>query len=312
MVNAKTMIIGSRKSELAMAQALIAKNQISYFLKLNRVTDVSLSIEPFTTSGDIIIDRNLSEIGGKGLFTKEIEEALIARKITFAVHSMKDMPATYPDQLAMGAVLTRDDPRDAFISLKYKSIDDLPKNAVIGTSSTRRKAFLLKKRPDLKIVNFRGNVNTRLSKLENGEVDATILAVCGLRRINMERYISDIIEIEDMLPAVGQGVIGIQHRIEDKNFAEILSAVNHSETEICIKAERAFLAKVGGSCKMPIAGYCQIIEKDKLLLRASVSSLDGSKTYQMSKIGSFEEAESIGSEVGDNFLQNAQHILKYL
>ncbi len=151
-----------------------------------------------------------------------------------------------------------------------------------------------------------------MSKLEKGEVDATILAVCGLTRINMEKYISNIIDIDDMLPAVGQGAIGIQCRIEDKNFAKILDKVNHFNTEICIKAERAFLAKVGGSCKMPIAGYCQIIENDKLLLRAAIVSFDGNDIYQISKIGTFDEAELIGSEVGDNFLRNAQHILKYL
>ncbi len=145
MVNAKTMIIGTRKSELAMAQALIAKNQIHNSLKSEQITDEQLPIQGFQTSGDLIADKNLSEIGGKGLFTKEIEEALIAKKIAFAVHSMKDMPAVYPEGLKMGAILFRDDPRDAFISLKYKSIDDLPKNAVIGTSSTRRKAFLLRK-----------------------------------------------------------------------------------------------------------------------------------------------------------------------
>jgi hydroxymethylbilane synthase len=307
MTSAKNIIIGTRNSDLALAQAHhINKLLSNHPLHKNKL--FSTSIEGFTTTGDVILDKSLSDIGGKGLFTKEIEEALINDKISLGVHSMKDMPASYPEGLDILAIPKREDPRDAFISLKYKSIDDLPKNAVVGTSSTRRKAILLSIRPDLKIVNFRGNVNTRLKKIENREVDATILAVCGLERIKMERYISSIIPKNVMLPAVGQGALGVQVRTNDKFSSDLVKTLNHHNSSICIDAERAFLKEIDGSCKTPIAGYCEIKE-DSLFLSVLVCSPNGEEIYKTSNNGSLKDAKEMGRDAGLEIKRNAMHIL---
>ncbi len=311
MTSAQNIIIGTRKSELALAQSHEIKKLITNQHKEFQSNVDALSIQGFKTTGDNILDKNLSDIGGKGLFTKEIEEALLSNKISLAVHSMKDMPAIHPTGLDILAITKREDPRDAFISLKYKSIEELPKNAVIGTSSTRRKALLLKIRPDLKIVNFRGNINTRLNKIQQGEVDATILAVSGLKRINKEHYITSILPTSLMLPAVGQGAIGVQCRLNDHFACNLIKKINHLETSICIKAERAFLKEVDGSCKTPIAGYCEI-KNDSLLLQALIISPDGKEIYKTSKTGKLDEAKKIGKEAGIEIKTKAQHILDLL
>lgn len=308
MTSAKNIIIGTRKSELALAQSYEIQNLIFNLLKNQNYPDFSLPIKGFKTTGDKIIDKSLSEIGGKGLFTKEIEEALLSKKISLATHSMKDMPANCPAGLGILAVTEREDPRDAFISLKYKSITELPHNAVVGTSSTRRKAILLRIRPDLKIVNFRGNVNTRLEKLENNEVDATILAVSGLKRIKLENYITSIIPTEIMLPAVGQGTIAVQCCLDDEFLCNILKKINHQKTSICIEAERAFLREIDGSCKTPIAGYCQI-QGNSLHLKTLVATPDGKEIYETTRIGSFADAGRIGQDAGLETKKNAKHIL---
>jgi hydroxymethylbilane synthase len=308
MTSARNIIIGTRKSNLAIAQSHEIKNLIQESSQEYRENFNLISIQGFKTTGDSILDKSLSDIGGKGLFTKEIEDALISKEISLAVHSMKDMPAIHPEGLDIMAIAKREDPRDAFISLKYKSIQDLPQNAVIGTSSTRRKALLLKIRPDLKIVNFRGNVNTRLKKIENGEVDATILAVAGLKRIKMEHYIASIISRDIMLPAIGQGAIGVQARLSDKYSCDLIKNIDHFETSICIKAERAFLKEVDGSCQTPIAAHCQI-ENNSLHLKALICTTDGKDIYETSRIGSFEEAQKIGRDAGLEMKEKAQHIL---
>lgn len=306
MVSANKIIIGTRKSNLALAQAREVEFLISKSLQ-NSVY-CPTSIKGFKTTGDIILDKNLSEIGGKGLFTKELEIALLAKEISVAVHSMKDMPAICPEGLKIAAVTKREDSRDAFISLKYKSIADLPKNAVVGTSSTRRKAILLKMRPDLKIVNFRGNVDTRLEKIKNGEVDATILAVAGLKRIELDHYITDIISQDVMLPAVGQGAIAVQIRENDDFIDDIMRNINDKNTMFCVEAERAFLKEIDGSCKTPIAGYCEI-KNNSLYLKTLVCSPDGKQIYETQKTGSFTDAVSMGRDAGLETKMNAKNIL---
>lgn len=311
MTDLQNIIIGTRKSALALAQSqeiknLILKSSIEY-----QENPDLISIQGFKTTGDNILDKSLSDIGGKGLFTKEIEDALLQDKISLAIHSMKDMPATCPHGLGIAAIPQREDPRDAFISLKYKSIEDLPKGATIGTSSSRRKAILLKIRPDLKIVNFRGNVNTRIKKLENNEVDATILAVAGLKRINMEKYISSIIPTNIMLPAVGQGALAVQCRLDDKLSQNLTQKIAHKETTICVKAERAFLKEIDGSCKTPIAAHATITN-DVLSLNALLANPDGSEIYQTNRKGSLHEAYKLGEDAGKEIKTNAKHILALL
>ena len=210
------------------------------------------------TTGDRITDRPLIEAGGKGLFTKELEEALFAGDIDLAVHSMKDMPAILPQGLAISAILEREDPRDAFVSLKYASLDALPAGAVIGTSSPRRQAQVLRARPDLRVVGFRGNVETRLRKLEEGVADATFLACAGLNRLGLSQHITAAMPTDVMLPAVAQGAIGIEIRADDDATAQLIAPLNDAATALCVTAERAYLAQLEGSCRTPIAGYAEL------------------------------------------------------
>jgi hydroxymethylbilane synthase len=244
--------IGTRGSPLAMAQthllvaALRAKHP-------HLQEEGAVEIVSIVTSGDRIQDRALSEAGGKGLFTKEIEDALLAGEIDCAVHSMKDMPTELPAGLAIPCLLPREDVRDAFFSTKAKTVDDLPMGAVVGTSSLRRQAILLARRPDLKVVTFRGNVGTRLQKLQDGVVDATLLAVAGLKRLGKADLLQSILEPEVMLPAVAQGAIGIELREGDAAMRDILAAVHCEKTALRVSAERAYLAAMDGSCKTPLA-----------------------------------------------------------
>lgn len=311
MPKARKIVIGSRSSKLALAQASQIKDLILKSNSKYQKNPELISIESFTTTGDKILDKSLSDIGGKGLFTKEIEEALLTKKIDIAVHSMKDMPAEYPAGLDIFAIPEREDPRDAFISKKYNSVFDLPQGATVGTSSSRRKALLLKVRPDLNIVNFRGNVITRLKKINRGDVDASILAVAGLKRINMEESISSHIQPECVLPAVAQGAIGSQAREEDEFIISLLKKINHTESSICIDAERAFLKSIDGSCKTPMAAYCEI-KAGQLYLRVLLCSLDGKESFQTHRTGGLNEAVKIGTEAGEEIKKNAQHILDSL
>jgi hydroxymethylbilane synthase len=293
--------IGTRGSPLALAQAHELKDRI---VAVHDIPGEAVTIHVIKTTGDRVLDRPLAEIGGKGLFTKEIEEALLADEIDIAVHSMKDMQTVLPDGLVIGAVLPREDPRDAFISLRHESLAALPQNAVVGTSSLRRKAQVLHVRPDLKIVDFRGNVQTRLRKLEDGVAEATFLAVAGLNRLGLRDHITSAAATEHMLPAVAQGVIALEIRDGDKMIIPVVSALNDSESAHAVAAERAFLARLEGSCRTPIAGYGQI-EDGELYFRGQLLSPDGTKCYDVSRRGNVEEAHDLGLSAADEILQKA-------
>jgi hydroxymethylbilane synthase len=305
----KQILIGTRGSKLAVTQAQEVKDQIIEAHPSYATSPDSISIITFKTTGDRITNKSLVEIGGKGLFIKEIEEALIAKKVDIAVHSMKDMPAFFDDRLEILSIPARKDAKDALISLKYNSISDLPSGATIGTSSPRRAAIITNKRPDVKIINFRGNIDTRIKKLKEGQVDAIVLSVAGLKRIGLEREIKQIIDIKEMLPAVGQGALALQGRKDDQFITDILQKINHQESAICVDAERSFLKNINGSCNTPMAAFCQIID-GKLHLRTELLSPDGADIYQIIKIGNLDEAVKIGREAAQQTKENANHILQ--
>jgi hydroxymethylbilane synthase len=292
--------LGTRGSPLAMAQA----HEVRDRLIASGVAAVEISITVFKTSGDVIQDRPLSEVGGKGLFTKELEDALLTNQIDAAVHSMKDMATRLPDGLSIAAVLPREDVRDAFISLKHARLADLPKGAVFGTSSLRRQAQLLRLRPDLKIVQFRGNVQTRLAKLADGVAEATILAAAGLRRLGREDRITEVIETETLLPAAAQGAIGIEIRADDVATAKLLAALDHQETHIAVLAERAFLGTLDGSCRTPIAALATLAD-GRLAFRGEVISPDGTRHVAVVRSALPQEAQRMGADAGAEVLGKA-------
>ena len=252
-----------------------------------------IDIIVISTTGDQIQNRSLAEIGGKGLFTKEIEEQLHDGSIDMAVHSMKDMPAELPDGLEICCLLEREDPRDAFMSPVAKSIADLPEGAVVGSSSVRRGAQLLNLRPDLQIVQFRGNVQTRLRKLEEGVAAATFLACAGLNRLGMTHLITSAIAPEVMLPAVAQGAIGIEIASNNERARALLEPLNHQHTSICIEAERAFLKELDGSCRTPLAGHATLAD-NVVSFNAMALTLDGQKVFRASRTGPADEAATLG------------------
>lgn len=272
----------------------------------HRLPEEAFEIRVYKTTGDTIQDRPLSEVGGKGLFTKEIEDALIAREIDLAVHSMKDMQTELPDGLGVGAVLPREDVRDAFISIKYPSLDALPKGAVVGTSSLRRQAQVQRVRPDLQVVGFRGNVQTRLRKLSEGVADATLLACAGLKRLGMADRITSAIETDQMLPAVAQGAIAIEIRLDDEETARLLAPLNHEATALCVTAERAFLTRLEGSCRTPIAGLATL-NGGTLHFRGMTFSIDGSECFEIQLEAPASEAASLGLSAADALLERGAH-----
>ncbi len=303
--------IGTRGSKLALTQAEEVRNLIiSAYPEYQKSPDL-ISIIPFKTTGDKITDKSLTQIGGKGLFIKEIEEALLNKQIDIAVHSMKDMPGFFSEGLDIFAVPQRKDARDAFISNKYSSIKDLPQNATVGTSSPRRAALILNQRPDLNIINFRGNIDTRLNKLHNNQVEATILAVAGLKRINMENHITSIISEDEMLPAVGQGALALQARSDDDFIINLLKPLNDEMSNICVSAERAFLKTINGSCNTPLAAYCTI-KNHQLYLQVLLSSLDGKEIYKTSRTGGLQDSIKIGNDAGFELKQKGKRILDEL
>ena len=251
------------------------------------------------TSGDRIQDRPLSEVGGKGLFTKEIEEALLDGRIDLAVHSSKDMPTVLPDGLALTAFLPREDVRDAFLSPKAKTLTDLPQGAVVGSSSLRRQAMIKRLRPDIDVVMYRGNLQTRLRKLAEGAVDATLLAAAGLRRLGLENEITSLLSEDEFLPAVGQGAICIESREGDQDTLNKLAAIHDQETQTRLDAERAFLAVLDGSCRTPIGGLATL-DGETLHFRGIVLKPDGSETHQEEATGPASDAVTIGRTVGEN------------
>ena len=288
--------IGARKSPLAFAQAQEVKNRL-----MERWRSLTIEIVSFSTLGDRMSQGPLTEIGGKGLFTREIDESLLDERIDIAVHSMKDMPTELPAGLCLAATPERQDVRDAFLSKTAKDLDDLPEGAVIGTASLRRKAQILHRRPDLTIRPLRGNVETRMRKLEEGEVDATLLALAGLKRLGLENRAASILPATQMLPAVAQGAIAIVCRADDRRLKEALLAVNHAETLQRVTAERAFLRVLDGSCRTPIAGLAEY-SGGVLRLRGMALSLDGADMRAAAAEGAPEEAQRIGETVAEHIL----------
>ena len=295
------MRIGTRGSPQALAQAYETRDRLSIAFGLSLD---SLEIAVIKTTGDKVLNRPLKEIGGKGLFTKEIEEALLQESIDIAVHSMKDMPVQQPDGLILDTFLPREDVRDAFVSRIHKSLADIPQGATVGTSSLRRKAQLMSKRPDLKIVEFRGNVQTRLKKLDDGVAECTFLAVAGLNRLKMEDIITAPISTDEMLPAVAQGAIGIERREKDIKIATMLEAIHNSTTGLLLSAERAFLEALDGSCETPIAGLAEF-KNENLRFRGEILKTDGSEVYSDEQVVSKEDATLVGIEMAHKLLSQA-------
>jgi hydroxymethylbilane synthase len=293
--------LGTRGSALALVQARQVKAQL---VATHELANEQCEIVVITTTGDKITDQPLLEVGGKGLFTKELDDALIRGDIDISVHSMKDVPALLSEGLTIGAMLSREDPRDAFISVKYSSIDELPQAAVVGTSSPRRQAQALRRRPDLRTVEFRGNVETRLRKLKEGAADATILACAGLNRLGLSQHITTRVSIDVMLPAVAQGAVGIEIRVDDAITAALVAPLNDSVTALCVVAERAFLARLEGSCRTPIAGYAQL-RNDALHIRGELLAPDGSKWHVATRNGSPQTAMRLGEETAAEVLARA-------
>jgi len=286
--------LGTRGSPLALVQARTVRARLAAALG---EAENAIEIVVIRTSGDTIQDRPLSEVGGKGLFTKEIEEALLDKRVDLAVHSSKDMPTFSQPGLMLAACLEREDPRDVFISHKAKSLRDLPQGATLGTASLRRQAVAKRLRPDLVVIPLRGNVETRLRKLDAGEADATLLALAGLKRLGLEAHATAIMSVDEFLPAVGQGAIGIEARADDARTRETLARINHADTFSALACERAFLAVLDGSCKTPIAGHATIAG-DALQFRGLIARPDGAAAHDISGTGHVKDAAAIGADAG--------------
>ena len=291
--------IGTRGSPLALAQARAVGQLLASKFSPDRIT-----LQVIRTTGDVIRDRPLAEAGGKGLFTKEIDEALLAGSIDLAVHSAKDMPTLLPAGLHIAAVLPREDARDAFISRKAHSLKDMPAGATVGTSSLRRQALVRQLRPDLAVVNLRGNVETRLRKLDAGTADATLLAMAGLKRLGLTDAATAVLEVDEFLPAVGQGVITIAARSDDARVSGLLASLTHAPTVDALTAERTFLAVLDGSCRTPIAGHA-VVNVDVLHFRGLVARPDGSTVLQTERRGLAKEAARIGADAGRELKKRA-------
>ncbi|MCB1382617.1 MAG: hydroxymethylbilane synthase [Notoacmeibacter sp.] len=286
--------IGTRGSPLALAQAEETRGQLCAALGL---PPEAVAILPIRTTGDAITDRPLLEAGGKGLFTKEIDEAQLSGAVDIAVHSAKDLPTRLPDGIVIAACLEREDIRDAFLSPAATGFADLPRGAVLGTSSLRRKAMALRLRPDLRVVEMRGNVETRIRKLAEGHADATLLAMAGLNRLGLADRASGIIEPEQWLPAAGQGAIAITLRAGDETNRARLAAIDHPETSMAIRAERAFLTVLDGSCRTPIGGLARL-SGDDLEFRGIIVRPDGSEAHEVIRRGTAADAAGIGADAG--------------
>ncbi len=298
---ARPLRIGTRGSPLALWQAHEVRRSLMAAFDL---PETAFDVVVIKVMGDQVQDKSLREIGGKGLFTREIEEALLAGGIDIAVHSMKDMPTVQPEGLLLDCYLPRADVRDAFVSLKYASIADLPQGAVVGSSSLRRRAQLALRRPDLKLVEFRGNVQTRLRKLEEGVADATFLAMAGLTRLGMADVARSAIEPAQMLPAVAQGAIGVERRKDDPATAALLAATHDRDTGLRLAAERAFLARLDGSCETPIAGLA-VLEGDSLWLRGEILRPDGSQAITGERRGASQDGAALGKALAEELLERA-------
>jgi hydroxymethylbilane synthase len=290
--SAPPLRIGTRGSALALWQAREVR---AHLAAAHGVDPEAIAIHVIRTTGDLIQDRPLSEAGGKGLFTKEIEQALIDKTIDIAVHSCKDMPTVLPAGLELAACLPREDVRDAFLSRKSDSVAGLPPGAVIGTASLRRQAMVKRLRPDVSVVPFRGNVDTRLKKLDDGVVDATLLALAGLKRLGREAAVTAVLEVDAFVPAVGQGAIGIEAREADTRTRDLLAKINHAETLIALQVERAFLAVLDGSCRTPIAGHARI-EAGDMSFRGLILRPDGSEAHATARRGPTQDGVALGAD----------------
>ena len=293
--------IGTRGSPLALAQANETRSRLAGAFDL---PEEAFEVVAIKTTGDRVLDRPLKEIGGKGLFTREIEEAMLTGAIDIAVHSMKDMPVLQPQGLVLDTYLPREDPRDAFVSRRFERLSDLPEGAVLGSSSLRRRAQMAHRRPDLRLVEFRGNVQTRLRKLDDRVADATFLAMAGLRRLGMEEVARSALPPDDMLPAVAQGAIGIERRADDGRAAALLEAVHHRPTAEVLAAERAFLAALDGSCETPIAGLAERTGGD-VRLRGEILRTDGSEVLADAESAPVEDAAEMGRLLAGRLLERA-------
>ena len=297
--------IGTRGSPLALAQAYETRKRLQEnFPELREEGAIEICV--LKTQGDMILDKSLMELGGKGLFTKELDTALLGNEVDICVHSMKDVPTWLPDGTVLPCNLPREDTNDAFIYKdgSVKRIEDLPDHSVIGTASLRRQAQLMAKNPTLKCVNFRGNVQTRLRKLDDGIVDATLLAIAGLKRMNMDGCATSVLEWDEMLPAVAQGAIGIQCRDDDERSLKYIAALNHAETKACVDCERAFLEALDGNCKTPIAGQAKIVD-GKIHFRGLIAMPDGSLKYETRAEGEVADAKKIGLQAGQELKERA-------
>ena len=300
-----TVRIATRKSALALWQAEYVKAKLEHFHP-----GINVELVPMTTKGDIILDTPLAKVGGKGLFVKELEVAMLENRADIAVHSMKDVPVEFPEGLGLEIICPREDPRDAFVSNTIKSLGDLPQGAIVGTSSLRRQCQIKALRPDLDIRDLRGNVNTRLKKLDNGEYDAIILAAAGLIRLEMPERIQEYIEPEVMLPANGQGAVGIECRNEDTIIKTLLAPLACENTRVRVVAERAMNRALEGGCQVPIGSYA-VLEDQQLYLRGLVGAIDGSEILTSEVRGNIDQAAQLGNQLAENLLaKGADKILR--
>ena len=302
-MSTRPLRIGTRGSAMALRQTALVQDRL---LRAHPDLAAAGGVEIVTirTTGDRVQDRRLAEIGGKGLFTKEIEEALFAGSIDLAVHSLKDVETWLPDGLEIACVLARDDPRDAFLSMRAPSLAALPQGASIGTASLRRQAQLLRRRPDLTVVPIRGNVDTRLRKLAAGEIDALVLALCGLERLERAELATEILPREIMLPAVGQGALAVECHAADDGLRRLLEPLHDPESAACVKAERAMLAALDGSCRTPIAGLAEL-DGAGLVLEGALLKPDGSAEIRARRAGGIGDAELLGTELGGELRRRA-------
>ena len=301
----KTLKIATRQSPLALWQANYVKDRLQQLYP-----DLTIELVPMVTKGDVILDSPLAKIGGKGLFVKELENALLTKEADIAVHSMKDVPMQFPEGLGLAVICQREDPRDAFVSHSYRTFAELPQGAVVGTSSLRRQCQLKALRPDLDIRSLRGNVGTRLSKLDNGDYDAIILASAGLIRLGSADRIASFIDVEQSLPAAGQGAVGIECRTDDMQVQALLAPLADAETTYCVLAERAMNNHLQGGCQVPIGGYA-VLQQGQLYLRALVGDIDGSRIIRAEGKSAVENAEVLGVKIAEQLLaQGADKILQ--
>lgn len=300
----KIIRIATRKSPLALWQAYFVRDQL---LALH--DNIEVELLKMVSKGDKILDVPLAKVGGKGLFVKELETGLLEGDADIAVHSMKDVPVEFPQGLHLAVICEREDPRDAFVSNNFKELDELPQGAIVGTSSLRRQSQLLKYRPDLQIKFLRGNVNTRLKKLDDGEYDAIILAAAGLIRLEMKHRITSYLTTQQSLPAMGQGAVGIECRVDDELTNQLIAPLAHKESTIRLSAERALNKRLEGGCQVPIGGFAEL-DGDQLSMRSFVGSPDGKNLVEGSISGPAENAEQLGIELADDLLsRGAKEIL---